>query len=149
MSASTVVTVDLVILRGKQDNQREVLLVLREKEPYKHMWALPGGKLEATDETLEEAAMRELYEETGVSLSVDYPLVLIGAYGDTGRDPRGRFISLAYLSLLATDIEPKPTANDVQAARWFPVAQIGDMQLAFDHTTILTDGLFAFVLNER
>jgi 8-oxo-dGTP diphosphatase len=90
------VTVDVVILT-MADGVLHVLLVRRGEEPFKGMWAIPGG-FKRPEETLDEAARRELSEETGV----DVPSLLtqFGAYGDPGRDPRMNVVTVAYLGLL-------------------------------------------------
>src|SRR5215207_10021510 len=88
------VTVDLVVLTIKHD-ELVVLLVKRGSEPYKGRLALPGGCVEEV-ESFEQAARRELREETGVALQAVYREQL-AAYGDPRRDPRGRVVSVAYL----------------------------------------------------
>jgi len=79
-----------------QDGAMNVLLVRRRYEPYQSYWALPGGLLEA-EETLEEAAERELREETGVT---DTWMEQLATFSDIDRDPRGRVISCCYLALV-------------------------------------------------
>lgn len=133
------VTVDLVILTIR-DDALCALVVRRGIPPFKGRWALPGGFVTA-DETLDEAARRELAEETGV---VELPVHLeqLATYGDPRRDPRGRVVTVAYLAL--GPHLPDPVAgSDASAARWSPVAGLLDAagRLAFDHTQILRDGL--------
>ena len=82
------VTVDIVI--ATREESPRVLLIRRKNEPFAGCWALPGGFVEM-DETLESAARRELHEETGVKTKA---LVQLGTFGDPGRDPRGRTISV-------------------------------------------------------
>ena len=89
------VTVDLVLV--SRSLPARVLLIQRRDDPFAGDWALPGGFIEM-HETLEESARRELLEETGLSIG---KLTPIGVYGDPGRDPRGRTISVAYLVKLA------------------------------------------------
>ena len=90
------VTVDVVILTIV-DEQLHVVLVRRRDDPYKGMWALPGG-FKRPDETLKDAASRELREETGVE-AADY-LSEFGAYGDPGRDPRMNVVTIGFLAVL-------------------------------------------------
>src|SRR5204863_1444911 len=99
------VTVDLVVVTREQ--QPRVLLIRRKHEPFAGMWAIPGGFVDM-EETLEAAARRELFEETGVRTS---RLQQLHTFGDPGRDPRGRTISVVYLAL----VDPrklKPVAAD-------------------------------------
>jgi 8-oxo-dGTP diphosphatase len=128
------VTVDLVVLTVR-DGALHVLLVQRGCEPYLGQWALPGGFVHA-DEDLTTAARRELGEETGLDGPAGH-LEQLGSYGDPGRDPRGRVVTVAYLALLP-DL-PSPTAGtDAAAAEWAPIGRRG---LAFDHDRILADGV--------
>ncbi|MDH2424994.1 NUDIX domain-containing protein [Sphaerisporangium sp. TRM90804] len=137
--APVFVTVDLVILTVRQD-VLQVLLIERGNEPYLGFPALPGGHVR-DGETLDQAALRELGEETGVD-GRSLHLEQLRAYSDPGRDPRGRVITVAYLALGPG--LPHPTAGtDATAARWVPVADVfdGPVPLAFDHAGILRDAL--------
>ncbi|GAA0917475.1 NUDIX hydrolase [Virgisporangium aurantiacum] len=129
------VAVDLVVLtiRG---GELCTLLIRRGVAPHKGRWALPGGFVLA-DEDLAAAAGRELREETGVA-SVAGHLEQLRTYGAPRRDPRGRVVSVAYLALLP-DL-PVPTAgSDAAVAHWRPAHTA--TRLAFDHDTILRDGI--------
>jgi 8-oxo-dGTP diphosphatase len=131
--------VDLMILtlRGAS---LHVLLVERGVEPYRGMLALPGGFLRTQDEDIEAAAHRELSEEAGL---VDVPhLAALGVYGDPGRDPRGRVVSVAYLAIAPR--LPEPVAGtDASSACWTPAEHVlsSGVELAFDHRRIVTDGV--------
>ena len=115
-----------------------VLLVRRRYEPYESYWALPGGGIEAT-ETLEEAAVRELREETGV---VDTFMEQLATFSEVERDPRGRVISCCYLALVdAARVQLRP-GSDAREAAWRPLEPLlqdmeGTRVLAFDHDDIL------------
>uniref|UniRef100_UPI003F4944C4 NUDIX domain-containing protein n=1 Tax=Actinokineospora sp. CA-119265 TaxID=3239890 RepID=UPI003F4944C4 len=118
--------------------QGEVLLIQRRWDPYAGRWALPGGGVDRS-ETSRQAAARELWEETGVDVAPDH-LTQVGFYEDPDRDPRGRFLSMAY----AVVLDSKPAteaADDAAAVRWIPLDQIGRTALAFDHDQILRDAL--------
>lgn len=130
-------TVDVVAL-AETGGQRFVLLIERAHPPHTGQWALPGGHLDR-GEDFQDAARRELAEETGLRTA---ELEQVGFYGAPGRDPRGRYVSVAYLARL--DYLPAPTAgDDAAAARWLPVTQVLNRpeQLAFDHAAMLTDAL--------
>jgi len=145
------VTCDLVVLSVRA-RALHVLLVRRGGEPFAGCFALPGGFVEV-DENLEDAAYRELGEEAGVGRD-DVILEQLAAYGEPGRDPRNRVVTVAWLALGA-DL-PEPTAgSDAAEARWVPVAsalrsgEVGEPgdpgglgeRLAFDHHRILADGV--------
>ena len=122
------VTVDVVVFR-QADSGWEVLLIRRKNGPHRGLWAFPGGFVEP-DETLEDAASRELQEETGLS---KIELHQIGAFGEPGRDPRGRTISIAFAGVLE-DSQDATGADDAEEAQWFAVN--GLPKLAFDHDEI-------------
>jgi len=135
---SFAVTVDVVILT-MLDDQPHVLLVRRAVSPYEGMWAIPGG-FKRPSETLDEAARRELLQETGVdSASV---LVQLGTYGDPGRDPRMNVVTVAYRAVLL-DVEGVVAGADAAAAALIPVSSVlsGDVELAFDHARIVRDAI--------
>jgi 8-oxo-dGTP diphosphatase len=135
---SFAVTVDVVIL-AVVDAQLQVLLVRRKADPYEGAWALPGG-FKNPDETLDEAARRELREETGV----DAPrhLTQFGAYGDPGRDPRTNVVTIAYLAV-TPEVGEIIAGSDADDAALWPVSEFidGPIDLAFDHERILRDAI--------
>lgn len=133
------VTVDLVVFTIR-DDQLCVLVVRRRGAPYRGRWALPGGFVEP-DEDLPAAAARELHEETGLTPAVVH-LEQLASYGSPRRDPRMRVVSVAYLGL-APDLPTPRAGSDAAAAQWRPVQDLqgGGAALAFDHATILSDGL--------
>jgi 8-oxo-dGTP diphosphatase len=123
------VTVDVVIVSDEPDPR--VLLIRRKHDPFAGMWALPGGFVEM-DESLEAAARRELYEETGVQAE---ELDQLHTFGDPGRDPRGRTISVAYLAIVdAVKLKPR-AADDAAETGRYSLRQ--PPPLAFDHAEIL------------
>ena len=133
------VTTDLAIFTII-DDQLSLLLIERVGHPHKGKWALPGGFVNGS-ESLEEAAQRELREETGGSLEGGF-LEQLETYGRPGRDPRGYIVSTAYVALIPQ--LPSPEAGDDAAkARYFPVSEVlsGAVELAFDHREIIEDGL--------
>ncbi len=125
------VTVDLVIFTLRQE-QLQVLLVKRKHWPFEGVWALPGGFV-CMDESLEEAARRELEEETGVR---DVYLEQLYTFGDPDRDPRTRVITVAYFALISSDHLKLRAATDATDADWFPATD--PPPLAFDHADILS-----------
>jgi 8-oxo-dGTP diphosphatase len=132
------VTVDVVVLT-MADGRLHVLLVRRGVPPFEGVWALPGG-FKRPDESLDQAAGRELREETGV----DGVRVLrqFGAYGDPDRDPRMNVVTVAYLAVMH-EVQGIVGGTDAAAAALVPVSEalIGEAELAFDHERILCDAV--------
>ncbi|WP_369359587.1 NUDIX domain-containing protein [Streptomyces sp. cg2] len=116
-----------------------VLLIERGWPPYQGHWALPGGHVDP-GETSRTAAARELEEETGVQVDAS-DLRQIGVFDRPDRDPRGRYITAAYLAAVPADT-PIAAGDDARSARWWPLEDLPP--LAFDHADILhaTTGLF-------
>jgi 8-oxo-dGTP diphosphatase len=133
------VTVDVVALTIRH-GQLSVLLVERGEQPFAGRRALPGGFVKS--ETLDEAALRELGEETGLRPGegdlARVHLEQLRTYGDPGRDPRMRVFSVAYLAFAPSLPDPR-AGGDAAGAEWVPVDRASG--LAFDHDAILADGL--------
>jgi 8-oxo-dGTP diphosphatase len=126
---------DVVLLHTDEDGEVRVLLIRRGKEPYLGHWALPGGHVKC-GETARQAAARELAEETGICVAEEQ-LVEVGAFDAPGRDPRGRYVSVAFAMILGRLAEP--TAGDDAADVAWRSAAPGTNKMAFDHDAILAE----------
>jgi 8-oxo-dGTP diphosphatase len=124
------VTVDLVIL--SREKRPRVLLIRRKHGPFEGQWAIPGGFVEM-DEPLEEAAQRELLEETGVRAT---HVEQLATFGDPDRDPRGRTISVVYIARVDAEKVNPEASDDAAEVGWHPLAR-PPADLAFDHDEIL------------
>jgi len=132
------VTVDVVILT-MSNGTLQVLLVRRGQAPFQGRWAIPGGFKRPT-ETLDEAAKRELAEETGVDAA--RVLTQFGAYGDPERDPRMNVVTVAYLAVLR-EVGEVAAGTDAADATLIPLSDVltGKIDLAFDHDRIVRDAI--------
>lgn len=126
-------TVDMIVTRTN-NTKTEVLLIQRLNPPFKDEWAFPGGFVDM-DETLEQAATRELAEETGL---VGVKLKQFKAYSAVNRDPRGRTISVAFIGKTTYNIKIA-AGYDAKNAAWFNTKSLP--QLAFDHDEIIKEAL--------
>lgn len=132
------VTTDVVLLVF--DQRLKVLLIERRFPPYQGAWALPGGFLDAADATLEAGALRELQEETGVTLSAQR-LFSCGSYGDVNRDPRARTVTAAYCAVVGpNEVSTATAGDDAGKLAFFNVQELPP--LAFDHRRIIENALF-------
>lgn len=127
-------TVDCVVF-GFDEAELKVLLIQRGLEPFKGRWALPGGFVRV-DETLENAARRELEEEAGLKQVF---LEQLYTFGAVKRDPRDRVVSVAYYALVKLAAHQTKAATDAADAQWFPISQTP--KLAFDHADIMATAL--------
>ena len=137
---AVMLTVDLVILTLRGPTLR-VLLIERGVDPHRGALALPGGFLRDLGEDIGAAARRELAEEAGLDDETLH-LEQLGVYGEPGRDPRGRVVSVAYLAIAPR--LPDPVAGtDAADAGWRDADAVlaGEVPLAFDHHRIVTDGI--------
>jgi len=127
-------TVDCVVF-GYDEGELKVLLIERGLEPFKGRWALPGGFVRV-EETLDEAARRELVEETGLK---DVFLEQLYTFGAVDRDPRERVVSVTHYALVKLSDHRAKAATDAANAQWFPASRLP--KLAFDHADILGTAL--------
>jgi 8-oxo-dGTP diphosphatase len=124
-----IVASDIII----QFEDGSIVLVKRKNDPYKNMWALPGGIMD-DNETIEQTAVREAKEETGIDIRIEK---LIGVYSAPGRDPRGRSVSVLFF---ATASGGEMKAGD-DAGEIIRVKEFRSLTLAFDHQQMLQDFL--------
>ena len=124
------VTVDAVVF-GFFDGKAKLLLINRGNEPFKGQWALPGGFVDL-DEELDDAVARELEEETGLK---NVRLEQMHTFGDCGRDPRGRQITIAYMGVATEGLDKIKADDDAQDAQWFAIEDLPE-DLAFDHNQV-------------
>jgi len=124
------VTVDIIVFKPEENN---ILLIERKNEPFKNMWALPGGFVDI-DEEIELSAYRELQEETSIE---DIKLFQFRAYGAVDRDPRGRTISIVYYGQLENKRQKVSAGDDAKNLRWHSLENLP--QMAFDHNQIIRD----------
>ena len=127
-------TVDCVVF-GLDESELKVLLIERALEPFKGKWALPGGFVRV-NETLDEAARRELAEEAGLA---NVFLEQLYSFGTVDRDPRERVVSVAYYALVKLAAHKAKADTDAADARWFPISKVP--KLAFDHADIFATAL--------
>ena len=129
--------VDICVFR-KVDLDIQVLLIQRRKYPFQGSWALPGGRLEA-DESLDQCAVRELLEETGLhAISIRH----FANFSEPHRDPRERTVAAAYIARVASDAEVV-AGSDASMAKWFSTSDLPP--LAFDHKQILQIALISLL----
>ena len=124
------VTADCIVF-ACQNEKTQVLLIKRGSEPCKDMWALPGGFMNI-DESAEEAATRELKEETGIDVK---EVTQVGAYSKVDRDPRERVITIAFYTVIDNPVRAVGQ-DDAKQAEWFTLDNLPT--LAFDHSEILS-----------
>ena len=125
------VSVDAAVF-GFFGNKVKLLLINRGKEPFKGKWALPGGFVDI-DEELDDAAARELAEETAL---MNVPLEQIHTFGKCGRDPRARVIGVTFMGILTEGQNKLKAGDDAAEARWFDIEKL-PKDLAFDHNEVV------------
>ena len=126
------IAVDAIVFGYSKEEGVKVLLIKRKYDPFKGAWAIPGGFVH-DDESLEDAAERELMEETGIKINY---LEQLYTFGKPDRDPRKRIISVAYFGLVKSSQFSKLEADtDAEEAKWFNIKRLP--KLAFDHKKVL------------
>jgi len=125
-------TTDCIIFGLDESQKLKVLLIKRGHDPFKNNWALPGGPVHPS-EALRDAALRVLEEETGVH---DVFMEQLFTFGKLGRDPRGRFVTVAYYALVNLLEHPAEAKSDTREVHWFGINDL-PQDLAFDHDSVL------------
>jgi len=120
--------VDIII-----EHENEIVLITRKHEPYKDTYAIPGGFVEY-GELVEHAAIREAYEETKLRIELKE---ILGCYSKADRDPRKHVISIVFIA--STNDHTPEGSDDAKTAQFFPISEINQLNLAFDHKQILQD----------
>ena len=123
-------TVDAVILFN---NKRDLVLIRRKNPPFRGDLALPGGFVDI-GETVEEACIREAFEETNINVNI---VNVIGVFSDPKRDPRGHTVSIAFLCKPKTKKEKPKAKDDAVELELVPLTEVSSLKLAFDHMEII------------
>jgi 8-oxo-dGTP diphosphatase len=129
------VTVDAAVFAFFK-NEAKLLLINRANEPFKGKWALPGGFVNI-DEELEDAVVRELQEETGLT---GVHLEQMHTFGRCGRDPRGRQITIVFMGIATKGQDKIKAGDDAAKARWFDLKKL-PKDMAFDHNEVVAFGI--------
>lgn len=129
------VTVDAMVFTYSNDRVK-VLLINRKYEPFKGKWALPGGFVDM-DEELEDAVVRELAEETGLT---GVQLDQMHTFGTVGRDPRGRLITIVFMGIANEQQTKIKAGDDAAEAKWFDIEKL-PKNIAFDHDEMIKCGI--------
>lgn len=125
----------------------QVLLVRRRYEPFKDHWACPGGHVNP-DERGMDAAVRETYEETEITHKfIPSNIVSLGIYDDPQRDPRGRYVSAGFASLIIGEIPTTELTHEVVDIQWFNLMQL-PIEIAADHRQLIEDGFTKLIVNK-
>ena len=124
------VSVDAIVF-GFFKNKAKLLLIKRRNEPFKGKWAIPGGFV-GMDEELQDAVQRELAEETNLT---DVKLRQLHTFGQCGRDPRGRQITIVYMGIIEKGFDKIKAGDDAAQAEWFDIENL-PKDLAFDHNEV-------------
>lgn len=124
-------TTDVIITR-----EEEILVVKRKRNPFKDELAIPGGFVNQ-NETVEQAAVREIMEETALPIRLKE---ILGVYSDPKRDPRKHIITTVFIGEIIGNKKIEPVAgDDASAIKWISIGSISDFKFAFDHKRILND----------
>ncbi len=126
------------------DGKAKVLLINRGHEPFKGKWALPGGFVNM-DEELEDAIVRELAEETGLT---GVRLEQMRAFGTVGRDPRGRQITIVFMGIATEGQTGIKAGDDAAQAQWFDIENL-PKEMAFDHDEVVRFAIEKLVKTPR
>ena len=129
------VTADVVCVTHTDDGDPSVLLIRPRNDPFRDHWAVPGGFV-AADETIEQAAARELREETHLDLDDAAAAEPLGVWSRPGRDPRGWVISICHLAHFDQPL-PVTAGDDARNAKWVAFSTLNPTKLAFDHQEML------------
>lgn len=127
------ITVDTVIFDKSSDENKKFILIKRKNEPFKDQWAIPGGFVEY-GETVENAAIREAKEETGIDIELKE---LFNVYSKPDRDPRDHTITIVYLA--TGNINDRKAGSDAEDIMLCSFEVLSSLKIAFDHERILTD----------
>lgn len=143
VAAFTISTEESGSYRRSPENKLRLLLIKRGGHPYKDCWALPGGFLQK-GETIEQCALREIFEETNVQ---PVSIMPVGVFSEPGRDPRGWIISNAYVSVISEESVRQVGMDDAADAQWFCVSfdctETGDFRLTLNCGEIALTALLA------
>ena len=129
------VTTDAVVFAHSGDKTK-VALIKRGSEPFKGKWAVPGGFVNM-DEEIEDAVVRELQEETGLT---GVHLEQMHTFGTVGRDPRGRQITIVFTGIATSGLNKIKGGDDAAKARWFDIDKL-PVDMAFDHSEVVEFGI--------